>query len=80
MALNFFKLLVCFYLRDKVITNKKDEGVNLNTLMNALTNNVSCVLFLLVKPCVINCYGHEMSKCCQHATNNLKMCGEMSFS
>lgn len=46
--------------------------------MNALTSIVSCVLLLLVKQYVISCYGHAMSKCCQHVTNNLKVLGELN--
>ncbi len=65
-------------MRDKVITNKKYEGATLNTLMNALTSIVSCVLLLLVKQYVISSYGHAMSKCYQRVINNLKVCGEMN--
>ncbi len=43
----------------------------------ALTNIVSCVILLLPQPCVVSCYGHAMSKCCQYATNDLKVCEGM---
>ncbi len=62
---------------DKAITYFKNKGVNQNTLTMALTNIVSCVLFLLRQPYVASFYGHAMSKCCQYATNDLKVCGGM---
>jgi len=62
---------------DKIIAYFKDKGANQNTLTTALTNIVSCVLLLLPQPYVASFYGHAMSKCCQYATNDLKMCGGM---
>jgi hypothetical protein len=41
-ALQLKDLFAHFDLCDKVIVYVKDENVNLNTLINALTNIVSC--------------------------------------
>jgi hypothetical protein len=51
----------------------KDEIPNLNTITNALTTIVSYVPLMLPPLYVGNCYGHVMSKCCQHVINNLKV-------
>ncbi len=42
-----------------------------------LTSIVSYVSLLLPQPYAISCYGHAMSKCCQYATNALKVCDGM---
>jgi len=55
----------------------KDEGANLSTLVMALTNIVSCIPLMLSQPYATISYGHAMSKCCQYATNDLKMCNGM---
>jgi hypothetical protein len=49
MVLQLKVLFPCFDLCDKVIMYVNDEGVNLNTFTNALTNIVSCVPWLLGK-------------------------------
>jgi len=54
-----------------------DEGTNLNIVTNALTNIMSCVTLMLPQPYASSCYGHVMLKCCQYATNNLKVYGSM---
>jgi hypothetical protein len=50
---------------------------NLNTFTMTLTSIVSYVSLLLPQPYAISCYGHAMSKCCQYATNALKVCDGM---
>jgi hypothetical protein len=72
MAFQIKYLLNHFDLFNKVITYVKDEIPNLNTIKNALTTIVSCVPLMLPPLYVGNCYGHVMSKCCQHVINNLK--------
>jgi hypothetical protein len=47
MAVQFKDLLAWYNLLDKVITYVKDKGSNLNTFVMALTNILSCALFLL---------------------------------
>jgi hypothetical protein len=66
-------LLNHFDLFNKVIAYVKDEIPNLNTITNALTTIVSYVSLMLPPLYVGNCYGHVMSKCCQHVINNLKV-------
>jgi hypothetical protein len=70
-------LLTQYNLLNKVITYVKNESANLNTPIVALTSIVSCVPPLLPQPYATNYYGHAMSKCCQYATNELKVCGSM---
>jgi hypothetical protein len=77
MTIQFKDLLAQYNLLDKVITYFKNKGVNLNTLTIVLTNIISCFLLLLPQPYIASCYGHAMSKCCQYATNDLKVCGGM---
>jgi hypothetical protein len=62
---------------DKVIAYVTDETTNLNTLTTTLTNISSCVPLQLPQPYVAICYGHVMLKCCQYASNDLKVCGGM---
>jgi len=61
-------------LFDKVITYVKDEGSNLNTLTNALTNVVYYSPLQLACRFVGSCSRHVMFKTTQYATNNTKMC------
>ncbi len=42
MVVQLKELFVCFELCDKVVAYVKDEGANLNTLTNTLTNIVLC--------------------------------------
>jgi len=53
MVLQLKILLPCFDLCDKVIMYVKDEGANLNTFTDALTNIVSCAPWLLAKLYVV---------------------------
>ncbi len=70
-------LFAWYELLDKVLTYVKDEGANLSTFTMALMNIVSYVPFMLSQPYATIFYGHDMSKCCQYATNDLKMCNGM---
>lgn len=70
-------LLAWYELFDKIMTYVKDEGANLSTITMALMNIISCVPFMLLQTYATISYGHAMSKCCQYATNDFKMCNGM---
>jgi hypothetical protein len=61
-----------------LITYVKDKGGNLSTMTIALISFVSCEVLGLTTPFVGSCWGHAMSKCCQHATNDYKVCGGLT--
>ncbi len=63
MAIQLKDFLTQYNLLNKVIAYVKVEGTNLNTLIVALTNIVSCVRFLLPQPYTNYYYGHVVSKC-----------------
>lgn len=44
----------------------------------ALTYVVSCEVLRLATPFVGSYWGHEMFKCCQHAIDDLKICGGLT--
>jgi hypothetical protein len=77
MVVKLRDLFAWYELLDKVTAYVKDEGANLNTLIIRLTSIISCVPLQLPQPHVAICYGHAMLKCCQYATNDLKVCGGM---
>jgi hypothetical protein len=52
----------------------KDKGKNLATLNYALSNVVFCNVLKLETPFSSTCFGHVMSKVCQYATNEKKVC------
>jgi hypothetical protein len=66
-------LLVTYQLTNKVIVYVKDENKNLNMLAFALTSVVSCELLQLPSPFSGTCFGHVMSKACQHAIHDTKL-------
>ncbi len=55
-------LLDSFGLLDKIIAYVKNEGSNLNTLINALKSIVSYYPFQLLTPFIGSCFGYVMSK------------------
>jgi hypothetical protein len=67
-------------LFNKVIVYVKDEGSNLNTLINALKSIFLCSLLQLFTPFVGSCFGHAMSKAAQCATSDAKICQGFSNS
>ncbi|KAJ7538060.1 hypothetical protein O6H91_11G033100 [Diphasiastrum complanatum] len=77
MALQLKELLSQHNLTSRIIGYVKDEGANLNTMTNALISVVDCEPLNLCEPYAGNCFGHVMSKCCQYATNDAKVCAGM---
>jgi hypothetical protein len=62
-----------YQLTSKIITYVKDESTNLNTFAFAFTSVVFCAPLQLVAPFTGTCFGHDMSKACQYATNDTKI-------
>lgn len=63
-----------FELTNKVIAYVKDEGSNLTTMASSLSEVVSCEPLGLTRPYAGVCFGHVMSKACQYATDDSKVC------
>ncbi len=66
-------LLNSFGLLDKIIAYVKDEGSNLNTLINALKSVVSYSPFQLPTPFMGSCFGYVMSKVAQYTINDVEV-------
>jgi len=66
-------LLAKFNLTNKVIAYVKDEGINLNSFIIALTSIMSCELLQLLQPFVGFYFNHVMFKACQYAMNETKV-------
>lgn len=62
------------YLFDKIVAYVKDDGSNLFTLIITLTSVISCSSLQLPCPFVRSCFDHVMSKTCQHAIDDAKVC------
>jgi hypothetical protein len=75
-------LLYIFGLFDKIIVYVKDKRSNISTLTSTLTNVVTYYPFheedqlfdQLSSPFLGSCFGHAMSKACQYAFNDSKVC------
>ncbi len=52
----------------------RTKGQNLSSLTLTLINVVSCSPFQLASPFVRSCFGHAMSKACQYALGDSKVC------
>jgi hypothetical protein len=64
LARKFINLLDAYGLRNKIITNVKDEGSNLNTLTSTLKSIVKCETLGLKESSQETCFGHVFSKAC----------------
>lgn len=69
-------MLQTFQLTDKVVAYVKDEGSSLATLVVALSSRVH-IIWDDIAPCW-HLLWHPMSKACQYATMDEKVCGGMS--
>jgi len=63
-----------FGLLDKVIAYVKDKGSKSKFLDFNVDNVVICSPFQLANPFVRSCFGHVMSKACQYAFDDSKVC------
>jgi hypothetical protein len=59
-----------------VVAYVKYGSNNLSTITSILISIVSCEVFALLAPFIRSCWGHAMSKCCQHAT---KVCVSLTL-
>lgn len=71
-------MLQPFQLVDKVVAYVKDDSSNLATLVASLSSMVTYRPFGMALPHVGTCFGHAMSKACQYATMNEKVCRGVS--
>jgi hypothetical protein len=78
LATEVKELLNSFDLTDKVIAFVTDDDSRLGSLTNALSSMVLCSPLQLSEPYAGTCFGHVMSKACDNATNDQKVCSRMS--
>ena len=78
LAIQLRVLLEKFGLTKKVICYVKDEGTNLSTMTEALKSVVGCDELGLAAPFEGSCFGHAMSKACQYATADDKVCDNLT--
>jgi hypothetical protein len=62
LARKFINLLDAYGLRNKIITNVKDEGSILNTLTSTLKSIVKCETLGLKESSHETCFGHFFPK------------------
>jgi hypothetical protein len=74
MVLQVNEIPVKHEFNAQVIAYVKDERVNISTKTTILISIISCEVLGLTTPFVGACWGHAMSKCCQYATNDSKVC------
>jgi hypothetical protein len=64
-----------YCLRKKIITHVKDEGFNLNAMINAIKSIIVCSEILGFKESFQGyCFGHVFSKAYQYVTTKNKIC------
>jgi len=80
MALKLQELLDRFTLIDKIVTYPNDEGSNFQTCASAPVSIVSCNTLNLLEPFHGSCLGHALSKVCQYATIDNKVCIGLSYA
>jgi hypothetical protein len=79
MVLQVNEVLAKHGLNVRVIAYVKDERGNLSTMTITLTFVVSCEVLGLTTPFVRAWWGHAMSKCCQYAIDDSKVCVGLIF-
>jgi hypothetical protein len=57
----------------------KDEGANLNTMIDALKLITNYETLGVIKSFKGTCFGHAFSKASQHSTSNEKVCKGLSM-
>lgn len=67
-------ILSRFNLSTRIIAYVKDEGGSLDIITSALASVASCEVLEMDVPYAGACFGHAFSKCCEHATDNSKVC------
>lgn len=77
LAMEVKELLNSFHLTDKIIAFVMDDDPRLGALTSALSSMVVCAPLQLPEPYSGTCFGHVMSKACDSATNDQKVCARM---
>lgn len=77
LAMEVKELLNSFNLTDKIVAFIMDDDSRLDSLISALNSMVSCAPLQLSEPYAGTCFGHVMSKACENATNDEKVCSRM---
>ncbi|KAG0584835.1 hypothetical protein M758_3G242300 [Ceratodon purpureus] len=73
LAVQLQEIVNRFNLTSRIIAYVKDEGSSLDIVTTALASVVSCEV-LDSEPFIGTCFGHALTKCCQHATDDSKVC------
>ncbi len=76
---HFNNLLDEYDIKNKSITYVKDEGSNLNTMVNVFEFVVKCEVLGLEENFQGTCFEHVFSKACQYANNNEKVCKGLKY-
>ncbi len=71
--------LITYGLNVKIFAYVKNEGNNLTTMTIAQTFVISYKVLKLTTPFIRSCWGHAMSKCCQYAIDDIKICVELTI-
>jgi hypothetical protein len=79
MAIQVNDVLAKHGLNTHVFAYVKNERNNLATMTFVLTFVVSCEVLGLSTPFVGSCWGHAMSKWCQYAIDDSKVCVNLPF-
>jgi hypothetical protein len=79
MAIQVNDVLTKHGLNTHVFSYVKNERKNLATTTFVLTFVVSCEVLGLSTPFVGSCWGHAMSKWCQYAIDDSKVCVNLPF-
>lgn len=74
IAVQLQDILSRYNLTSRIIAYINDEGSSLDIMTTALTSVVSCELLDLAEPFSGTCFGHALSRCCHHATDDSKVC------
>lgn len=73
IAVQLQDILSRYNLTSRIIAYVKDEGSSLDIVNTALASVVSCEVFDLAEPFSGTCFGHALSRCCLHATDDSKV-------
>lgn len=77
LAMEVKELLNSFNLTDKIIAFVMDDDPRLGSLTQALSSMVLCAPLQLPEPYAGTCFGNVMSKACESATSDQKVCSRM---
>ncbi len=79
LARSLIKLLNKYGLKKKIISNVKDEGLNINAMATSLKDVVNYEFIGLEKSFQGTCFGHVFSKACQYVITEEKVCEDLKY-